>query len=325
MKYRHICLVALLGALCVSIAGPAEAFLPGMPSFSQWCCAPSQKPDCSVAGKLGYLGYNRPLIFEIGAVGTPLQAGGVDLLGLRTEIPVEGLWLGASVTGAGSRRGVSSCDPGDPLCLSVGATWLDPNNKEGSGLHFIGSQLPDDDRTWRPSIQWYTLEASASRCLGNFSLIGGFRFDSFMTSLANTAGPGAFFGLASDEAEFKLSSYIPYVGAVTRWGAVELGFIGFPWVPGTVLYKETFGLTGQRLEASGTYRNAYFFEAFADVGGRLGVVHLSAFALYTMLHATGELNVTVTGNPSSQPYTFGIDRQNWIVGGKAVVGFISPI
>ena len=323
MKHRYICLVALLAVLCVYGAGPAEAFLPGVPSFGQWCCPPGQKPACAVDGKLGYLGYPRAFVLDFTAVGPGLGVPPLPNFGF--EFPVEGIWVGASAATGRARGSFSSCDPGDPLCLSLAASWLFPNNKEGTARYFQDfgpTASVNIFRSWRPSIQWYTLDAAVLRCRGTtFSLIGGFRYDSFMIKLADPST--LVLGTVADEGELKLSSYIPYVGGVARWGGVEVGLMGFPWVPGTILYKETFAAA--RAEAIANYRNSYFFEAFLDVGRQMGVVHLSAFATYTVLHATGEADVSLSNVPLSRPYSFGFDRQNWIVGGKVVIGLNSPL
>ena len=61
----------------------------------------------------------------------------------------------------------------------------------------------------------------------------------------------------------------------------------------------------------------------------MGVVHLSGFATYTVLHATGQADVSFTiggaALTQNQPFDWGFDRQNWIVGGKLVVGLASPL
>ena len=137
--------------------------------------------------------------------------------------------------------------------------------------------------------------------------------------------------MTPDEAQLIVSTYIPYVGAVTRWGGVKVGVIGFPWVLGNVQYRETLRVI--QFTATGNYRNGYFLEAFAEVGRQMGVVYLSGFATYTLLHAVGDFDLLSNLLPGeilipailSGPYSWDIDRQNWIVGGKAVIGFNSPL
>ncbi len=323
MKYRFICLLGLLALLSVPAAVSAEGMLPGLPSFSGWSCAPSHKADYSVTGKLGYLGYNRPLIFNMTAADLPVGV----LNSLRLDVPVEGIWAGAWVTGTGPQRGVVACDPGEGLCLTLGGSWLFPNNKEASGDYGITITPNHFSRSWRPLIAWFTIEASASRCAwSNFSLIGGFRFDSFTAAFSEPlAVPGI--GSLTDVGLLDLKSFLPYVGAETRLGAIKVGVIGFPWIFGTMIAGEGawggFGVAGY---ATGTYRTGYFTEAYAEFGRQLGLAHLSAFATYTVLHATGNCDVQVPiAAVPSRSYDFGIDRQNWIVGGKAVVGFNSPM
>jgi hypothetical protein len=281
-----------------------------------------------VAGKLGYLGYNRGFVFDVGSVGTPLAQQGVPVLNLRQQVPVEGVWAAAAVAGTGPRRGFSSCDPGDPFCLSLGFSWLFPNIKEGVEQYNLDQEdFPTAYRTWQTSIQWWTLEAAALRCSwSTFSLIGGLRYDSFSSKFSNPTLLPAI-STSADEGDLTLSSYIPYVGGEAAWGAVKVGVIGFPWVFGTIAYKETSGPL--RVEASGSYRNAYFVETFAEFGKQVGVAHLSAFATYTVLHAVGDFDATVNNfsvfPASAGSYAWGFDRQNWIVGGKLVVGLNTPL
>lgn len=320
---RRISVFVAAALLCCSlpVGVSAEGFLPGLPSLGGSACTPGHNADWSVAAKLGYLGYNKGLVFDRTAVGTVL--GGSPEC--KYQYPIEGLWAGVSV-GAGRQRGsFVICDPADSLCLSLGGSWLFASNKDAIET---ASVFPDSPayRTWRPNTQWYTLYATVSRCaVSNFSLIGGFRYESFSTKFVD---PSEVQGLRSDptdEAELTLSSFIPYVGAVTRWGDVEVGVLGFPYVPGTIGYRQTLAAS-VRYEGSGNYRNGYFLEAFAEWGRQMQAVHLSAFATYTLLHAVGEFDLSRTeGGTETAPYAFGFDRQNWIAGGKAVIGFNSPL
>jgi hypothetical protein len=320
-----VAVLAVLLCCSLPVAVSAEGFLPGMPSFGGWSCAPAHKTNCSVAGWLGYLGYSRGLVFERGTVGPP-NPGGVDTV--RYQYPVEGIWLAASAAISGPKVGFAAYEPGEGLCLLLGASWLFPNNKQATET--VNGAGGPGARTWSPTIQWYTLEAAVSRCsVQNFSLIGGFRYDSFSTKFADPVPVADFAASTSgDEAELNLTSYIPYVGAVTKWGAVEVGVIGFPWVPGAIEQRQTIGGSAVRYVTTGNYRNAYFLETWAEVGRQLGIVNLSAFATYTVLHAVGEFDFIrnpIAGASESAPNNFGLDRQNWIAGGKAMIGFNSPL
>jgi hypothetical protein len=299
--------------------------LPGLPPLGGFLgrssgCPPTHEADCSVAGNLGYMGRSQGLVFDRQAVGA--NPGGIDTV--RYQYPVEGVWLGASVTCVGPERGLLAYDPRDGLCLTLGASWLFPNNTEATETINRGF------RTWSPKTQWYTLDASVSRCaVGDFSLIGGFRYDSFSTKFSDPARQVGFTTtFPTDEAELVLSSYIPYLGAVLKRGAVEVGVIGFPWVWGRVESRETIGGASVRYESVGNYSNAYFLETFAEFGGQMGMIQLWAFAKYTVLHAKGNFDFDrepIGGVVETAPNTFGMDRQNWIVGGKALIGFNSPL
>jgi len=337
----RIPVVILAALLCCSLpAGVwAQGCLPGMPSVGCQPCDPwaAANCNCCVDGKLGWLGYNRGLVFGMDPTGLPVTLGSGPFPYCRQQVPVEGMWVGASLG--------RCCEPPCPCCLTLQASWLLPSNKQGSG----GEQDPQyptyNDpvgfllRTWDPNIQWYTLEAYASRSgccrCADFSLVGGFRYDSFSTKMSNFSLDPYGVGGPTDEGELCLSTYIPYVGAEACWGCVKVGAIGSPYVPGTIQFRETFSRIGERLEATGNYRNAYFLETFAEVRGQVQVgavcpVCLSAFAMYSILHAVGDLNVSVSSAfpsvaNSSQGYTWGTDRQTWIAGGKAVIGFNCPL
>jgi hypothetical protein len=314
--------------LCCSppAGASAQGCLPGLASLGGWSCAPVHKANSSVDSKLGYLGYNQDFAFYLAATGALIG----NVVNIRYQYPVEGLWIGASVAASGPQRAFVAYGDGEDFCLSLAASWLFPKNKEATESLFVGPRPGTAVRTWQPRTQWYTLDASISRCSwGTFSLMGGFRYDSFSTSFS---APCSVLGtllvtFTAGEAELVLSNYIPYVGAVAQWGGAKAGVLGFPWAFGSVLSRETFDGRG-RLEGTASYRNAYLLETFLELGRKMGVVHLSGFATYTLFHATGDAVVSsnlIGGGSTSGQYTFGFDRQNWIVGGKAVIGFNSPL
>ena len=312
--------IILLVPAVVSAQNLLGLGLPGLTSFGS-SCSPGDKAPYSVAGQIGYLGYNHALVFERSADGIVL--GGIP--NIRFTYPVEGLWLGASVGGGRQWGPFVACDPGDPFCLVLGGSWLFANNKQASEF------LPADgsSRTWGPSIQWGTLYASLScPAVWNFSVIGGFRYDSFLTKFAGPVATADFSSSdPTEEAQLSLTSYIPYVGAVAECGCIKLGVIGFPWVPGTIDYSETIAGGTVRYKAVGNYRSGQFLEASAAWGTRMGAVQVSAFATYTLLQAVANSDFSRTpigGVAATAPHTLSFNRQNWIFGGNLAIDFNLP-
>ena len=217
-RFLIYALPLLLITIMITAAG-AQGFLPRMPSFGGSYCAPGHEADGSGDVKLGYLGYNNQgLVFGMASQGGTFTG----IQQQRFQYPVQGLWLAAS--GATGGRGLGSCDafdPGGGLCLRLGGSWLFPNNEDATESADFGTSL--GWQKWRPTTQWYTLEASVSRCSGKISaLIVGFRYDSFATNFADPHDVQNFNTQPFNRAELNLKSYIPYVGVVTRLGGLRL-------------------------------------------------------------------------------------------------------
>ena len=273
-------------------------------------CDPSLR--CGLTFDVGYLDTNR-IEGTSEADALPIVPG---VLRTQQRYNVNGLWLALWANGR----------LGDYLGFYARGSWLIPSNHRSEEVYSGG--LAQSSRTWATDTQWYNVDVGGTlRLCGGMDLISGFRFDSYSTGFSDPADAVGFVSLNTDTADSILRSYIPYVGLmVNQCPGLRVGVIGFPYVPGDISYNETTA-GALRTETSGSLRNSYFLEVFAEysrdlMGGSLGV-----FGTWSYLSTTANLNAElkiggVTVN--TQPYSFRFRRQNYIVGAKFAVNFFSP-
>ena len=127
MKTASIWVVAAFLCFSLPVGDSANAFLPGLPSWGGCDGAPGYKPDSSVTAKVGYLGYNRGLVFGMGATATVLDA----INTLQEEYPLQGLWLAASVEAGGPGGGFTALGFGDGLRLKFRSIVAYPKQQSG--------------------------------------------------------------------------------------------------------------------------------------------------------------------------------------------------
>lgn len=333
MKYLTVVIVGIFVVTCAPGLVGAQSLLPaGLPSFGGLfggggCAAPGCDPK--LGGGLdflvGYLDTNRSLVTELSAQGDDFAG----LLSLRRSYPVRGLWLALLAHGSlnenvgvfarGSWLVAQRVRPQHELYTLQGEENIDPGGSD-----------------WTAKPQWYNVDAgllytfSSCGVAGNASFIGGFRFDSLDTTFTRSQNFFNIAGLPGDNSDLGVTSYIPYVGLMMQQGpAVKVGLIGFPYVPGTVKYKETVGdaePVASRFSYSGNFRNSYFLEAFAEYGASIPGGSIGIFGIWSYLHARSDVSVSGDwvglGNlVQSQSFDFNYDRQNWIFGGKAAITF----
>jgi hypothetical protein len=195
-------------------------------------------------------------------------------------------------------------------------------------------------RTWRAEPQSGNVHANFTLDL-HPSLVGlvGFRYENFQ---ANFRDPSSTLTAPSpnvDGAALAFSAYIPSVGLVCRTVPpipglnVQFGVVGFPYLLGSVDYRETtFGGTGLLVggrpvygfKGSNTMKNGAFVDAFGDVSfTNVYGVQMGAYVKYEYLRAASDINVG-NGNPFGLPnvnYTFDFQRRMWGIGGRAAISF----
>lgn len=233
----------------------------------------------------------------------PLRGG---RLGLETHIPV-----GEDITG------------------QARATWFVPSHTNAHEALGVFPVWPDGSRTWKTEPQWYTFEGNLqyhpSSVVG---FVAGFRFDSFETDWKKPRDQVGDAGLASDEADFSLKGFIPYIGLQIHQGPeLSLRLVGCPVFPGNVKYKET-RLGRERWEGAGPISKGYFIDFVGEWSPSVLGGSAALFIQYTLLHATAPFNITST--------TAGLARDNFTlamsvhapiltVGGRLELAFKSPL
>jgi len=308
-------LVVVILSIVLLAWGPGMVFAQGLglPSFGGLMggpsCAPKADPKggAGLALEVGYLTTNPSVSLDFTA--DQLALGGVRQF--QHRYPVQGLWLALSADGRVGDLGVFTR-----------GSWLVPSNKESDEAYNGTVAL----RTWGAKTQWYTLEgAGMYPAYGSFAAVGGFRYDAFDTSFSDPVAVGLAFTNPSDEADVTVRAYIPYFGLVVNQdAALKFGLIGFPYLFGNVKYNQTFGGVFH-FESSGALRNGYFLEAFAEYGAQIMGGYAGIFGTWTYLRASADMDITQAGAAGApQPYTFSMQRQNFIFGGKFALSFNLP-
>jgi hypothetical protein len=218
------------------------------------------------------------------------------------------------------------------MTLIATGTWLVPSNGRDDEEYFFPTN-GTGSRSWRSSLQWYTLGVGAAFTVqGPVAILGGFRYDSFSVGFSDPENVFNIFSLPSDEADFRVSLYIPYVGLVVGLGSnLKLGCIGFPYLPGDVRYGQTIGAADPstaRAEASGSVSNGYFMEVFLEGGTNVGGANLGVFGKWQALRARASMDIdsTFLGVATlTDSVDVGFYRQYWVIGGKFALDFVSPL
>jgi hypothetical protein len=316
----------------VGVVGPAVPVLvgpeQGIPQLMPPGACPPQPfwagPCQTESEGLGFAGYAGYVTSSYG-VQFAFEAENAALSTLFTSIscryPLSGISLGGSCRSS----------LGDNIQGMLKGSWylsLNTNSREEYGVApgFVAK------RSWETSIQWGTVDASAAYLVGcNAAVIGGLRFDQFMTNFKNSddyvnaAGPG----WPTDRADVTVASYLPYVGFAVQHsscvGSVSAGVLGFPYLFGSVAFKETFDAT-PRLTANHSFERGYLAEAFVEAEQKMGSVSIGGFARWQALHGECPVGIQLSvptgfaGN-DAQPFRFRLDRQFWLLGGKMSVSF----
>jgi hypothetical protein len=205
-------------------------------------------------------------------------------------------------------------------------------------LQFSGA--PSKARTWLAKPQAFNLQTALTADL-NPSLVGifGFKYENFLTNFVNAESSEANYGGGLNNVDFTFSAYIPYVGLI--YGAAlnntgrnfRIGAIGFPFLLGSVAYRETvvgginIGGTSVNVpgfQGSNTVVSGYYINGFADMTlATVNCLELAAYAKYDILNAVS--NDVVTGADNFRIpnvlFDFRFQRSFWGVGLRASVGF----
>jgi hypothetical protein len=291
----------------------------------------------------GYVGNRRGLTFAFepaeDSLGGPY--GNLEYFGSRMSYSVSGL-----IAGMSCRKRI-----GTGLAIALRASCIVPNTvkvlDEYQWTHFVQGARRQS-REWNGKTQWWNAEVGADFPLTDaFLMLAGFRYDSLQThfsdptSMLNASGNRR--GFPSDEADVTINCYIPYVGIRSEFGSanssVKAGFIGTPWMPGDMDYKNT--LVGERrrirppllkrFEAAESFESGYFLEIFGEYAVRIAGFTAGLFGKYNLIHAetAPQKSLNTSGDGlrilDEEPFSFSLYRDLWIVGGNVSMDFSLPL
>jgi len=317
MVMRRLFLVLLTVVAVASLQGlvSAQGFLPpGLPNLgfgggSGYASGPAGL--ASVGADVAYVGYPRSTTVEFTAQGPGI--GGT--VAIKHGIPLQGIRV----------SGDTSYTLNDRLTVMGAATWLFPWAGESDELYNGGAA----ERKWSSKPQWWTIEGAGAFAMnGSTAFLGGLRYDSFEVNFNNASDINGILGLASDEADLRLTSWIPFVGVLAHHGAAKFGLLGTPWLLGSAKYGQTIGGTNVRYNGSGNIKSGYFLEAFGEYGMNMAGAAVALFVKWTCVHGTSTLDLdrdpSIPGPATTDTFDLSVDRQNWIFGATASLSFYTP-
>lgn len=242
------------------------ASIPGTVAASSW------------EGAIGRLGINAPRVY-VGWMdvdrGGSLSWGNYRLApvtdtDMALTYSLRGLWLGLS-----ERITLS-----DELECNLEGWYLIPSEAGGWLAIELEGFGPWDRPWWTTRTHWYVLDGSLGyRLTGSTSILAGFRYDYSTIYFTNTVNQPLIPGNPNDEADIRVSAFLPYCGLETRLGGrnfnITSRIIGFPWMTATFKILEDSdnqtSYPGEFYAADSTVSSnrGYFLEAFLDCGSRV--------------------------------------------------------
>lgn len=190
-------------------------------------------------------------------------------------------------------------------------------------------------RNWSTDQQWWYVQGAGTYAVHPFvSLVGGFRWDSWMCNFADPEDPVVIAtSTPEDRADVTFSGYIPFGGIVFHkppdcsGHSYMGGVIGFPVLWASWDYNQTFGALAERISGDGEITEGHFLEAFAEYSIHMGNLSVGAFGRYTSLYGR-DSSLTLkalSGTFGPQDFSFKFDRRHWAFGAKASVSFTTPL
>lgn len=314
MKRLEAFLVGLAIVSLMPVLAGAQGF--GLPG----CGAASCDPEKKIGGAAGYLGYMKAdKGFEINFTYKDIPV--IPIL-LRARSPLEGLWVGGSL----------STETSESFGLLVNGWLLLPAGKTGSESYELTGVAGVDHREWTVKPRWWYWDALLTvGNLGGFTVLGGVRYDFFDIRSQDPTLPTIFWpGLSTDTADLTLKTWFPLGGVQYASKDGESGFLiqvlATPVLLGRVNAKETVGGFGPaRIEASGNYRSGGLIEVFTEFTKKFGDAEGGLFARYTWVNAKSDVAVDVLFpggvTLNNGTYDMSFSRSTWTIGGKVGVSF----
>lgn len=285
-----------------------------------------------------YAGY----LYKDRGVGLKFDAeGGQNLAGLtnfRHDYDLNGIWL----------QLLLPVQITEGFCLTLGGSHLfpiDSSSEETNGqsreVYTFVAGVQSDRRNWDTDIQWWNVTAAATMDVFDpVKVIGGFRWDSFMTNFSDPTLPavGTVAGGVADEADVTVNQFLPFFGSVvtlpvTCESVVKGSALFFPTMIGDWKYGQTLGAavpTPARIMGEGTFNSGYFLETMLEAVAKYDNATIGAFCKVEWAH--GKSNETLSipfvgGLDQAFPpaeFEVEIDRRHWVWGLRASYALTMP-
>jgi hypothetical protein len=302
---------------------PTQAY-PGM-------TACDSKP-CSRLRVESYVGYlDDPKGFSY----TRERTDGSGEPNLLFSMPVRGIWLGLS----------SAISLSDALGITLSGGLLAPGKTQGEFREDGAVQVAlnsnlDSNHQWGYLDGMGTYNFSRSSSFVSMELVGGFRWDHFDSKqslrFSDTTGGNQLSGSSTNNVI--LNAFLPYLGFqyVYKSGTTNTTsrVIGFPYVPGSVKFQDSFSQIQARLTANGggeyqyplSFTSGYFLECVTEGSRRIfGSANLGTFFRWTMVHATTGPGSYTTASDRTDSFVidekFSYYLRAWTVGGLLSLDF----
>jgi hypothetical protein len=295
-------------APCMPAMNPGCSPFPGCNPYP--CPPPMCKPRFSAEPSL-YVGY----LYKDHGGGIEVQFDNGDIVGIthtRNDFTLQGVWAEFAV----------------PVCLAENLTGF------FTAAHLFPVETTTTEtyrllnggfasREWQPSVQWWEFDWGLTYRLCPYAAaLGGFRWSSFIVNFDQPSNQNGFLPAAPDDARLTLNAYLPFFGLLANLepsctSSIKAAVFGFPAVPADVEYQESYRPTAgvfANINGKGNYKSGYFLEALAEASTTMDRVTLGGFVRFDLLHTERTRDITVTGVPIQA--NIGIDRRNWIFGGK---------
>ncbi len=302
---------------------PAQAY-PGMTA-----CDSKPSSHLRVESYVGYL--DDPKGFSY----TRERADGSGEPNLLFSMPVRGMWLGVS-------SGISLYDA---LGITLSGGLLVPGKTQGEFREEGAVQVAlnsnvDSNHQWGYLDGMGTYNLTRSSCFTSMQILGGFRWDHFDSKqslrFSDTTGGNQLSGTRTNNVI--LNAFLPYLGFQYLYNSGTTNttsrVIGFPYVPGSVTFQDSFSQiqTGLTENGGGEYRyplsftSGYFVEWMTEGSRRiLGSASLGTFFRWTMLHAATGPGSYTTATDSTESFVidekFSYYLHAWAVGALVSLDF----
>jgi hypothetical protein len=226
-----------------------------------------------------------------------------------------------------------------PLGLLLGAFYHFPASLYSQEIVNTGGQ--GVNRTWDVAPQWGGFQAALTyEIRPALTALVGFKYESLQVNFSNVR-PVINPNDVIDHADISISEYIPYFGFAYKRVQpnsgleLELAFIGFPALPGSVDFTETVasglivsGHSVPGFPASGGFQSGRFLEWYAEASFPLrDCCRVGSYLRYNVAQASATVkslsrwDVDPRIRFPSVDYDFNFDRRVWSVGGVLAFSF----